>query len=98
MTSNAGYGYLASEVNWRKVSLTSWGSHNTSPHKSNLNLTFHSSFGENCRQIVNYSYIPLNKINTEKKIPLENCSMQTPALGEFPPRNDASLQESEIVF
>ena len=31
-------------------------------------------------------------------MPLENCSMQTPALRELSPRDDASLQESEIVF
>ena len=59
------------------------------------NLTFYSSFEENCQQIklTAEEISPLKKINTENKMSPENYSRRTPAPKELPPRNKATLHE-----
>ena len=68
---NTGHRYLVSQANCREVSLTLWGSYNTSTHKSNF-LFF---FRKNCRQIVNYNLSPLIP---KEKYPQKIALVETP--------------------
>ena len=93
VTKNAGHRYLTSESNCRKGQ----------PSYVHANLTFYSSFEENCREIVNYSLPPRRKppqknFNTERKMSTENCPRLTPAPKELSPWNKANLQEIYVAY
>ena len=57
VTNNVGQLYLTTEVNCRESSLTL----GATIVRQHTDITFYSSFEQNCRQIVNYSLLPRKK-------------------------------------